>query len=140
MLAVPHGGLSEGIRGLLATRFDSVVLVADEGSLLACLAALRPEIVVLDLALAPGVGGGMDLAARMRSTHPGPRILLLVVDDDAEFTRAAIAAGVDGCLLKESLGQDLLPAVAEVLGGGTAFWSSEVPDPRHLDGGLRAPG
>jgi DNA-binding NarL/FixJ family response regulator len=126
VLGVPHGGLSEGIQGLLATHFESVVLVADDRSLLACLDALAPDLLVLDLALLPGKA--LALTARMRKAHPGLRILLLVAGDDARLASAAEDAGADGCLLKADLGSELLRAVDVVLAGGTAFWSSEGPD------------
>ena len=121
VLGVPHSGLSEGLRGLLATRFDGVLLVADEPSLLACLDAVRPVLLVLDLDLVPGKG--LALTARVRTSHRGLRILLLVADDDPGVATAAEDAGADGCLLKETLGADLLAAVDAVLAGGTAFWS-----------------
>ena len=122
VLAVPHGGLSEGIRGLLSTLFESVVLVADEASLLACLAALRPELLVLDVALVPG--GAFELVQRLRGRFQELRILLLVADDEPALERLATASGADGCLLKRSLGSDLLEAVDVVQSGRTAFWSS----------------
>lgn len=127
VLAVPHAGLSEGIQGLLATRFDAVVLVSDETSLAECLGALHPELLVLDLALARRAG--MALAERLHTAHPEVRILLLVEDEDAGFTRAAKAAGADGCLLKRALGHELLSAADQVLVGGKAFWSSRQPEP-----------
>ena len=132
VLGVPHGGLSEGIQGLLATHFESVVLVADDRSLLACVDALDPDLLVLDLALLPGATLG--LTTRVRKAHPGLRILLLVSGDDARLASAAADAGADGCLLKADLGSELLRAVEVVLAGGTAFWSNVGPDgPRDGD-------
>ena len=127
VLAVAHGGLSEGIRGLLSTLFESVVLVADERSLTACLDGLRPDLLVLDLAFVPR--DGIDLATRLKWSHPGLRILLLVADEDPAIATAAAGAGVDGCLLKHALGRDLLAAAEEVLAGGKAFWSGNGRDP-----------
>lgn len=126
VLGVPHGGLSEGIQGMLATHFESVVAVADERSLVACLDGLHPDLLVLDLALPPGTALG--LTARLRKVHPGLRILLLVTGDDRRFATAAEEAGADGCLLKVELGNELMRAVDVVLAGGTAFWSAGGPD------------
>ncbi len=128
VLAMAHGGLGEGIRGLLATQFDSVVLVADERSLIACLEALRPDLLVLDIALV--ATGGMQFAARLKGSHRELRILLLVADDDPAMATAAAASGVEGCLLMGALGRDLLPAVDEVLGGGKALWSKNETSTR----------
>lgn len=134
VLGVPHGGLSEGIQGLLATHFESVVLVADDRSLLACLDALDPDLLVLDIALLPGTA--LRLTTRLRKAHPLLRILLLVSGDEARLASAAEDAGADGCLLKANLGSELLRAVELVLAGGTAFWSAQGPDGPNDSAGL----
>lgn len=112
VLAVPHGVLSEGIHGLLATAFAPVVRVADESALVACVASLRPALVVFDLALARG--GGPALLERLRAAHPGLRSIALGDDDDPALRREALAAGAERFLLKRSLGNDLMPAVDEM--------------------------
>ena len=43
LLADRHHGLTEGVRGMLETAFGSVVMVADEVSLLDGAVRLRPE-------------------------------------------------------------------------------------------------
>lgn len=138
VLGVPHSGLSEGLRGLLGTVFEVVLIVADEPSLLASLVALRPDLLVLDLDLVPG--GGLDLTARVRSSHSSLRILLLVDDADRGLASAAEDAGADGCLRKDALGADLLPAVEAVLGGGTAFWSADSSREEPVGGPLSPAG
>jgi len=55
LLAVRHHGLIEGIHGLLATTFATVVMVADENSLVESAERMRPALVVADLSL---VGDG----------------------------------------------------------------------------------
>src|SRR5512135_1612092 len=86
VLALAHGGLSDGIRGLLSTCFESVVLVADSRSLTACLEALHPDLLVLDFDFVPGKG--IELTTRLRRSQPGLRILLLVADDDLAIATA----------------------------------------------------
>jgi len=119
VLGVPHGGLGEGIRGLLGTFFGSVVLVGDERSLETCLEGLRPELLMLDVALAPG--RAFALTARLRAAHPGLRILLLVDDESPALRAAARTAGADGCLPRAALGCELVRAVETLLAGGTAL-------------------
>jgi len=58
LLADRHHGLTEGVRGLLATAFGSVVMVADEGSLIEGAGRLQPEVAVVDLSLARDAGLG----------------------------------------------------------------------------------
>lgn len=115
LLAIAHGGLSDGIHCLLATTFESVVMVADERTLCTCIENLHPGLVVLDIALIPGAGLG--LIARLRANHPDLRLIVLGGDDDPAFRRTALAAGAERFLLKRSLGTELLPTVDELLAG-----------------------
>ena len=114
MVAVAHGGLSEGIRGLLSITFPSVVMVADETALSACVESLHPVVVVLDLGLVPGEGLGA--VTRLRAAHPEVGLIVLGGDADPGVERAAMAAGATRFLLKRSLGTELMPAVDELLG------------------------
>lgn len=109
VLAVAHGGLSEGIRGLLSTAFSSVVMVADEEALSECVQSLHPAIVVLDLGLVPG--GGLGAVARLRAAHPEVVLFVLGGDADPGVARAVMAAGATRFLLKRSLGTELMQAV-----------------------------
>lgn len=113
VLAAPPGGLTEGIRGLLATAFRTVVMVADEIALNSCVVSLHPAMVVLDLAMAPG--SGLAILTSLRNQRPGLQLIALAGDDDPGLRRAVLAAGAERFLLKRSLGTELLPAVDELL-------------------------
>jgi DNA-binding NarL/FixJ family response regulator len=47
LLADRHQDLLDGVRGLLETAFDTVVMVADEASLLEGVSRLRPDVADL---------------------------------------------------------------------------------------------
>ena len=131
LLAVSHGGLNEGLRGLLATLFDSVVMVADERSLSGCAESLRPDLAVVDIQLG-GSGDGPRLVALLHALLPQTKVLAFGGNDPA-LARAALAAGADDYLLKSALGSELLPAAERLL--------AARPDPGAGDGnGSRAPG
>ena len=115
LLADRHHGLSEGIRSLLETSFNSVFLVADEASLIAGAGLLRPAVVVVDLSL--GAGDVVGLMRELRARAPGAKVLLLSVHDEPSILRSALAAGADGIVLKRAIATDLLLAVDEVLAG-----------------------
>ena len=51
LLADSHHGLSEGLRTMLATTFETVVMVADQGSLFETARRLHSDLAVVDLAL-----------------------------------------------------------------------------------------
>jgi DNA-binding NarL/FixJ family response regulator len=115
LLADRHHGLSESIRGLLETTFNSVFLVADENSLIEGAGLLRPAVVVVDLSL--GAGDVVGLMRELRARAPGAKVLLLSVHDEPSVLRSAVAAGADGVVLKRAIATDLLLAVDEVLAG-----------------------
>lgn len=56
LLADRHHGLCEGVRSLLETVFEAVVMVADENSLLESARCLQPTLAVVDLSIARSDG------------------------------------------------------------------------------------
>jgi two-component system secretion response regulator SsrB len=115
LLADRHHGLTEGVRGLLQTAFGTVVMVADEASLLEGASRLRPDVAVVDLSLARNSGLGWLQALRHRC--PDLKVIVLSVHDEQAVRRAAVEAGVDAFVLKRAIATDLLPAVELVRGG-----------------------
>jgi len=115
LLADRHHGLSEGVRGLLETAFGSVVMVADEASLLDAAGRLVPDVAVVDLSLARE--GGLGWLRAVRERCPGLKIIVLSVHDEQSVREAATAAGADALVLKRAIATDLLAAVEAVRGG-----------------------
>jgi DNA-binding NarL/FixJ family response regulator len=109
LLADRHHGLTEGVRGLLETAFGTVVMVADEASLLDAAGRLRPEVAVIDLSLARDSGLGWLSAIRQRC--PGLKVIVLSVHDEQAVRRAAMEAGADAFVLKREIVTELLNAV-----------------------------
>ncbi|MFC1777816.1 response regulator transcription factor [Pseudomonadota bacterium] len=115
ILADRHTALSEGIRGLLETTFQTVYTVADAKSLLEGAERLSPSLIVLDLSL-----GGSDFPLLMKEIHrlsPGSPVLVLSVHDQLTVARTALACGAQSIVLKRSISSDFLTAVAAVLCG-----------------------
>jgi DNA-binding NarL/FixJ family response regulator len=115
LLADRHHGLSEGIRGLLESEFEAVVMVADETSLIESAVKLTPRIVVADLALAQGESFGW--LRRLLERCPGSRVVVLSAHDDLTVKQAAFAAGAAGYVLKREIAIRLLPTIDAVLTG-----------------------
>ncbi|MFD0593920.1 response regulator [Catellatospora coxensis] len=68
---------------------------------------LRPDVVLMDLQLGPGIDGAAA-TARVRELPEPPRVLILTTyDSDADILRA-IEAGAIGYLLKDAEPADLL--------------------------------
>lgn len=81
---------------------------------------LRPDVVLMDLQLGPGLDGA-QATARVRELPAPPRVLILTTyDSDADILRA-IAAGAIGYLLKDAEPADLLRALRAAAAGQTVL-------------------
>lgn len=123
LLADPHHGLSEGVRSLLATTFETVVMVADEVSLFESARRLQSDLAVVDLALSRG--NGLDLVRRFRDRFPGMKLIIVSIHDQPSVRHAVLEAGADGFVAKRAIATDLLAAADAVL-AGQRYVSPEV--------------
>jgi two-component system secretion response regulator SsrB len=125
LLADRHHGLTEGVRGLLETAFATVVMVADEASLIDAAGRLTPEIAVVDLSLARDNGLGWLSILRQRCPDLG--LIVLSVHDESCIRQAAMEAGADAFVLKRAIATDLLAAVEIVRGRPKPAVTPDVP-------------
>ena len=115
LLANRHHGLTEGVRGLLESTFNAVVMVADEISLFDSAERIRPSVAVVDLSLVPG--GNLQWLPRLRARCPEMKLVLISSHDQPSVCRAALEAGADAFVLKRAIATDLLPAIDAVQSG-----------------------
>jgi DNA-binding NarL/FixJ family response regulator len=116
LLADRHHGLTEGVRGLLETTFKTVVMVADEGSLIDAADRVGPDVAIVDISL--GQDRGLGWLRTLRKRCPGVKVIVLSVHDEQSVRRAAIEAGADAFVLKRAIATDLLDAVECIRAGG----------------------
>jgi DNA-binding NarL/FixJ family response regulator len=124
ILADRHHGLTEGVRGLLSTVFDAVVMVADETSLFESAERIKPVLAVVDLSLVPGEG--LQWLPRLRARFPELILIVLSVHDEPSVRRSVMEAGANAFVLKRAILTDLMPALEAVQAGGSYF-SPETP-------------
>lgn len=117
LFADRHQNMLEGIRSLLETVFDVVVMVADEKSLLDSLEKVNPDLVVVDLSLP--ITEEINVARRVRKRNSEMKVIILSVHDEQTAVDECISAGAMGFVLKRTAMNDLIPAVWEVLKGRT---------------------
>lgn len=117
LLADKHQNMLEGIRSLLDTLFETVVMVADERSLFEAAERLQADLAVVDLSLP--VFGEANVARGLKKRCPDLKFIITSVHDDLTVVNEALAAGALGFVLKRSVGTDLIPAVQVVLRGRT---------------------
>ena len=119
LLADDHGVVRAGLR-LLLQQQEGVHVVGeadDVPSALRLVESRRPDVLVLDLNM-PGPSS-IDAIPEIRERWPGTHVVVLTMQDDPSFARAALQAGADGYVLKESAESDLVHAVHTVAQGGT---------------------
>ena len=114
LLADGHTVPVDGVRGLLSTLFDSVVMVADVHSLLETAGKLNPSVSVVDISLAGS--NNLEWVRQLRRTCPETRLVLLSVYSEPRVIEAALASGADAVVLKSKISTELLPTVEQILG------------------------
>ncbi len=114
LIADDHAILRKGIRALLGTEPDMEVVgeTADGLETVAQAAALRPDVILMDLVM-PNMDG-IEATRRITAEQPEVRILVLTsfAADDKVFP--AIKAGALGYILKDSGPADLVQAIHQV--------------------------
>ncbi|MBV9278899.1 MAG: response regulator transcription factor, partial [Chloroflexi bacterium] len=82
---------------------------SDGEEAVALAAALRPDVVLMDLRMPRA--DGVDATRRIRADEGGPRVLVLTTyDTDADIVRA-VEAGATGYLLKDAPREELFRAI-----------------------------
>ena len=117
-----HSIFRSGLRADLNETVQVLGEAADVDSAVAQIAALRPEVVLLDVHLpGGGGGGGAEVIRRSAALLDRTRFLALSVSDSAEDVVGIIRAGARGYLTKGSSGEEVSRAVAAVAAGDAVF-------------------
>lgn len=115
LLADDHRLLREAFARLLEAEFDVVGAVADGAMLLTAAPDLRPDIVVLDIAMP--LLNGLDAARQLKRLMPEVKLIFLTMNEDPDVAAEAFRVGASGYLLKNSAASELLQAIQEVMCG-----------------------
>jgi DNA-binding NarL/FixJ family response regulator len=120
-----HAILREGICSLLERQEDIEVVgeAANGLEALARVAESAPDLVLMDLAMP--VMDGLEATRRLKTGHPGVRVLILTQHDNREYVTPALHAGAAGYVLKRSGGREVLNAIRQVM-RGAAILDSEL--------------
>ncbi|PPI26509.1 response regulator transcription factor [Rathayibacter sp. AY1B5] len=120
LLVDDHSIFRSGLRADLTPELEVVGEAADVDSAVGLVASLAPEVVLLDVHLPGGAGGGGAEVLR-RSAGSSSRFLALSVSDAAEDVVGVIRAGARGYITKASSGAEVSRAVLAVAGGDAVF-------------------
>lgn len=123
-----HQIFRTGLRAELGTQLEVVGEAANVDDAIKIILATHPDVVLLDVHLPGGAGGGgaevirsISAAAGSNPVIGGVRFLALSVSDAADDVVSVIRAGARGYLTKASSGTEVTAAVVRVQGGDAVF-------------------
>jgi DNA-binding NarL/FixJ family response regulator len=115
ILADDHTLVAEALHQLLAPHFDVVAMVADGHALVDAATALKPDAVVVDVAMP--LLNGLEACRQLKAKMPNLKLVFLTMNEDPELASEAMRVGASGYVLKKSAGSELLQAIQAALRG-----------------------
>jgi DNA-binding NarL/FixJ family response regulator len=117
VIADDHPVVRAGMRALLS-RDESFEIVAESSTVpetVQAVAKEQPSVLVLDLTMAGQ--SSLPSIPDLLAASPATRILILTMQEDPAFARAALRIGAAGYLLKEAAAEELVGAARQVARG-----------------------
>lgn len=119
VLADDHRVVRSGLRVLLESdgRFTVLGEAGDVAGAVQQVRDCRPRVLVLDLNM--GGDSSLDAIPQLRADWPETQIVVLTMQEDPAFARAALRAGALGYVLKDAADDELMNAVVLAARGET---------------------
>lgn len=114
-LADDHTILREGLKLIIedVPHYTVVGEAGDGKEALEMIEKLKPHIAILDISM-PTMSG-IDVVRYMKKYVPESKIIILSRHDNEEYVKELLKSGVNGYVLKDDAGDDLLRAIDAVL-------------------------
>lgn len=91
--------------------------VGDGIELLEFLEKCKTDMVISDLSM-PKMGG-IEATRKIKANYPEIKVMITTIHNDIEYQNRVLSAGAEGYLLKDSLAEELFPAITTIRQGGT---------------------
>jgi DNA-binding NarL/FixJ family response regulator len=117
MLADDHRLLMEAFQKLLETRCQIVGMVSDGLALLESARALKPDLIVLDIAMP--LLSGLQAGLQLRKIAPETKLIFLTMIEDPELAMEAMQYGASAYVLKKCAVSELFQAIEVALKGSS---------------------
>ena len=115
LIADDHILVADLCKKLLEPEFDVVGTVADGRALVRTAANLKPDVVVIDVAMP--ILNGLDAGQQVKEMLPAVKLVYLTMNPDPEVAAEAFRRGASGFLLKTCAADELVIGVRKVLRG-----------------------
>jgi DNA-binding NarL/FixJ family response regulator len=113
IIADDHTLIADAFQKLLEPAYSIVGNVSDGRALIAAARDLRPDVIVLDIAMP--LLNGLDAARAIKKMDSSIKLVFVTVTEDSDIAAEAFRAGGSAYVLKRSAGAELLTAMDEVL-------------------------
>jgi DNA-binding NarL/FixJ family response regulator len=113
LIADDHTLLAEACKNLLEPEFEVVGIVDNGRALLRMACELKPEVVVLDIAM-PQLNG-LDAGDQIKHLLPATKLVYLTVNMSPEVAAEAFRRGASGYVVKSSAAAELITAIRRAL-------------------------
>lgn len=122
LLVDDHPVVRRGLRAMLADlpEIELIGEAADGAEALRVLETVRPDIVLMDLQMGPGMHG-VEATRRIAALPDAPTVLILTTYSTDADILAAVEAGAAGYLLKDAAPEELAAAVRDAARGETVL-------------------
>jgi DNA-binding NarL/FixJ family response regulator len=115
LIADDHTLVADLCKKLLEAEFDVVGTVADGRALLQSAVDLKPDVIVVDVAMP--ILNGLDAGQQVKQMVPAVKLVYLTMNPDPEVAAEAFRRGASGYLLKTCAADQMVIAVRKVLRG-----------------------
>jgi DNA-binding NarL/FixJ family response regulator len=115
LIADDHTLVADLCRKLLEMEFHVIGSVRDGRALVQTAVDLRPDVIVLDIAMP--ILNGLDAGQQVKEILPAVKLVFLTMNPDPEVAAEAFRRGASGYLLKTSAAEEMVLAVRKVLRG-----------------------
>jgi DNA-binding NarL/FixJ family response regulator len=126
LIADDHTLLAEACKSLLEPEFEVVAIVSNGRALLEVAARIRPQVVIVDIAM-PELNG-LDAGEQIKHTLPSVKLVYLTMNPEPDVAAEAFRRGASGYVLKSSTAEELLVAIRHVLRGESYLSPSLTKD------------
>ena len=114
LIADDHAIVRKGLKQLLLEEFPFAIIeeVGDAESLFSKVMAKEWDVVICDLSM-PG-RSGIEALQQIKESHPRLPVLIMSIHPEDQYALRVLKAGASGYLNKESIHNEIIPAIKTV--------------------------